>query len=83
MADVDSAIELYGTSSCPFTGELREHLIWNRVAFVEYDVEVDPAARERLAAILPGQLTVPVLVEHGRVKEVGWRGRGCSIAASG
>jgi mycoredoxin len=81
MTDAEPAVELYGTSSCPYTSELREHLVWNRVAFVEYDVEVDAAARARLAALVNGRPTVPVLVENGRVKEVGWRGRGCSVGA--
>ncbi len=73
--------ELYGTSSCPYTGELREHLLWTRVEFLEYDVEADLFARERLLALTGGFAAVPVLVEDGRVKEVGWRGRSCVVAA--
>ena len=33
----------------------------------------------RLLDLTGGQTMVPVLVEDGRVKAVGWRGRGCSI----
>jgi len=75
-------LELYGSSACPYTAEMREHLEWQGLAFVEYDVEADPDARARLLA-LTGRRTVPVLVENGRVKEVGWRGRGCAIGAEG
>ena len=82
MADVTSAIELFGASACQYTDELREHLVWNRVPFIEYDVERDGAARERLLA-LTGQAVVPVLVENGRVKEIGWRGRCCTVGAGG
>ena len=71
--------ELFGASGCPYTSELREHLLWNRVAFTEYDVEADPAARVRLMSLTGGRAAVPVLVEDGRVKEVGWRGRSCAI----
>ncbi len=78
MADLTTT-ELYGTLSCPYTSELREHLAWNRVAFTEYDVEADPSARARLLALTDGRTMVPVLVEDGRVKEIGWRGRGCTI----
>ncbi len=46
---------------------------------MEYDVEADPAARERLLQLTGGVRTVPVLVEDGRVVEVGWQGRGCTI----
>lgn len=74
-----NAVELYGTSSCPYTSDLREHLVWNRVEFTEYDVEADVAARARLLAFTGGRPMVPVLVENGEVTEVGWRGRGCVV----
>jgi mycoredoxin len=78
-------VELYGTSGCPYTRELREHLLWKGVDFTEYDVEADAAARQRLAALVartgsPGaRAVVPVLVERGRVLEIGWRGRSCAV----
>jgi len=73
------AVELYGAKRCPYTSELREHLIWNRVVFIEYDVDEDAGARERLAGLTGGRRVVPVLVENGRVSEIGWRGRGCIV----
>jgi glutaredoxin 3 len=74
--------ELFGSSGCPYTSELREHLLWSGVEFVEYDVEADADARTRLRAIIGGRMAVPVLVENGSVKEVGWRGRSCVVGAS-
>jgi mycoredoxin len=71
-------LELYGASHCPFTGELREQLEWEGRTFVEYDVDTDAAARERLVTITGGRM-VPALVEDGRVVAVGWRGRGCAV----
>jgi mycoredoxin len=82
MDDPTTTIELFGAAGCPYTSELREHLLWNRIAFDEYDVETDAAARERLSALTGGRLAVPVLVENGRVKEIGWRGRSCAVTAS-
>ena len=70
-------LELFGTASCPYTQEMREWLEWKRSEFVEYDVEEDALARERLLALAQGQQTVPVLVEDGRIVQVGWQGRGC------
>jgi glutaredoxin 3 len=72
--------ELYGSSGCPYTAEMREWLEWRRVDFVEYDVDADPSARERLRSLSDGQRTVPVLLEAGKVVQVGWQGRGCVIA---
>jgi glutaredoxin len=71
--------ELFGTASCAFTREMRESLDLRRVDYVEYDVELDAAARARMRALAGGQRTVPILVEDGRVTQVGWQGRGCVV----
>jgi glutaredoxin len=74
-----ATIELYGTARCPHTSEMRDWLEWKRSEFVEYDVEADPEARKRMREISGGQRTVPILVEHGKVVQVGWQGHGCTI----
>ena len=74
-------LELFGTSSCPYTQEMREWLEWKRSEFVEYDVEEDYFARERLLALAQGQRSVPVLVEDGKVIQIGWQGRSCIVDA--
>ncbi len=74
-------LELYGTASCPYTGELREWLEWKGSEFTEYDVDVDTHARERLRLLGKVPLTVPLLVENGQVVQIGWQGRGCVIGA--
>jgi glutaredoxin len=77
VADLTAAVELYGMQGCPYTADMREHLLWNGVEFTEFDVEADQAARARLVALTGGRSAVPVLVENGRVTEIGWRGRSC------
>jgi glutaredoxin len=74
-------LELYGSAQCPYTREVRDWLEWTRRDFEEYDVEADPEARARMRALDNGGRTVPVLVEDGKVIQVGWQGRGCIIAA--
>ncbi|MGA7316379.1 MAG: glutaredoxin domain-containing protein [Silvibacterium sp.] len=74
-------LELYGTASCPYTEELREWLEWTRKEFVEYDIEADAEAREHLRSLDSSLLTVPILVEDGKVIQVGWRGRGCVVGS--
>jgi len=59
---------------------MREWLEWKRRDFVEFDVEADGAACERLLALAGGQRTVPVLVEDGKIVQTGWQGRGCIIS---
>ena len=74
-----ATLELYGTARCPHTGEMREWLERKRSEFVEYDVEADSVARGRMREIARGQRTVPILVEDGKVVQVGWQGRGCIV----
>jgi glutaredoxin len=72
-------LELYGTRSCQYTQEMREWLEWKGTEFVEYDVEADPSACERMRALSGGQRTVPMLVDGEKVVQIGWQGRGCVV----
>jgi len=72
-------LELYGTARCPYTEEMRDCLEWKRSDFVEYDVEADPVARRRMRDVAGGQRNVPLLVEDGKVVQIGWQGRCCVV----
>jgi glutaredoxin len=74
-------LELYGTAGCPYTQELREWLEWTRREFEEYDIEADPEARERMRSFDGSLRTVPVLVEDGKVIQIGWHGHGCVVGS--
>jgi glutaredoxin 3 len=74
-----TTLELYGTGACPYTAELRAELEWRGESFVEYDVEADGDARARMRALVPNNAAVPVLVENGRVRQIGHRGRSCYV----
>ena len=73
------SLELFGTASCPYTSEMREWLEWKGRDFTEYDVEADSQARERMGLVAQAPFTVPLLVEDGKVIQVGWQGRGCVV----
>jgi glutaredoxin 3 len=72
-------IELYTTSGCPYSEAAREDLDWRGVDFVEYDVEKDQRARERMLELTGGTRTVPVISEEGKPVQIGWMGRGCAV----
>lgn len=78
-------LELYGTATCPYTAELREDLEFRGRDFVEYDVDSDAGALRRMTALAGsgGAAAVPVLVEDGRVLQVGYNGRSCYVAVRG
>jgi glutaredoxin 3 len=58
---------------------MRDWLEWRGVEFVEYDVEVDATALDRLRTLAPGQRTIPILVDEGKAVQIGWQGRGCVL----
>ncbi len=72
-------LELFGTARCPHTQEMREWLEWKGSKFVEYDVELDPAARQRMRELAAGQRSVPDLLEDDNVIQIGWQGRSCFV----
>ncbi len=74
-----ATLELFGTARCQHTQEMREWLEFRRCQFVEYDVEIDAVARDRMRKLAGGQRNVPMLVEDGRVIQVGWQGRSCIV----
>jgi glutaredoxin 3 len=58
---------------------MREWLEWKRSDFVEYDVEADAEARERMRVLAAGHRSVPILVEDGKVVQIGWQGHSCIV----
>jgi glutaredoxin len=74
-------LELYGSPHCPFTRELREWLEWTGRDFTEYNVDADPEANARMRTLNKGGRNVPVLIEDGKVIQVGWQGRSCIVVA--
>ena len=72
-------IELYTACGCPYSEAAREDLEWRGVEFVEYDVEHDREAYERMLELTGGNRTVPVIFEEGKPVQVGWMGQGCLI----
>ncbi len=72
-------VELFISASCPYSAAAREDLEWRGVEFVEYDVEKDAAARERMLELSGGTRTIPIIVEEGKPPQIGWMGRGCTV----
>jgi len=76
---VGAQIELYTTAGCPYSEAAREDLDWRGIEFVEYDVEQDQEALERMLELTGGNRTVPVIFEEGNPVQIGWMGRGCAV----
>lgn len=78
--DESKGRELFGTASCGYTADMREDLLWRGIEFEEYDVEDDSDALRRMIELTGGQCMVPVLVENGKVVQIGMGGRGCYVS---
>jgi glutaredoxin 3 len=72
-------VELYTAAGCPYSAAAREDLEWRGVDFVEYDVEQDREAYERMLDLTGGNRTVPVIVEASEPIRIGWMGQGCYV----
>jgi glutaredoxin len=75
------SLELYGTAGCPYTREMREWLEWKGKDFDEYDIEADPEACKRMRVLAQAPYSVPLLVQDGKIVQVGWQGRSCVVNA--
>ena len=75
-------LELFSSKTCPYCRQIREELEWDALDYVEYDVDRDRAARERLIELVGANAMVPVLVEDGAVKQIGVAGRGCYLSVT-
>jgi glutaredoxin 3 len=60
---------------------MREWLEWKGSEFTEFDVETDSQARARMRLLVEAPFTVPLLVQDGKVVQIGWQGRGCVVNA--
>ncbi|MBV9852783.1 MAG: glutaredoxin [Armatimonadetes bacterium] len=78
---MSKSAEFYTAAGCPYCAAAREDLEWRGIEFVEYDVEQDAQAHERMLRLTGGTCMVPVIAEEGQPVQVGWMGRGCIITA--
>jgi glutaredoxin len=67
------AVEIFSKPTCPYTRGLRRKLEHDRVTYVEYDVQSDPAKLRLMLELNGGQRNVPT-VRQGDQVTVGFHG---------
>jgi glutaredoxin len=70
----NAQFEIFIKPSCPYCRALKRKLEREGSAFVEYDVQVDPAALQRMLTLNGGLRNVPTIVQ-GEDVSVGFHGR--------
>jgi glutaredoxin 3 len=67
---------IYTKPGCPYCAKAKEHYGDIGVPFDERNAQDDPTFRREMLAITGGDRTEPVIVEDGRLLQIGWEGRG-------
>ena len=67
---------LYTKPGCPYCQKAREHYTQLGIAFDDRNAQDNQDYREEMLLHSGGDLTVPVVVEDGKLKQIGWEGRG-------
>ena len=67
---------IYTKPGCPYCAKAREHYTAAGAAFEDRNAQDNPLFRREMLALTGGDRTVPVIVEGGRLKQIGWEGRG-------
>lgn len=69
-------VKIYTKPGCPYCAKARESYTERGIAFQEFNAQDNMRFREEMLSISDGDPTVPVIVENGKLKQIGWEGRG-------
>lgn len=69
-------VRIYTKPGCPYCAKAREFYTARGIAFEDLNAQDNMEFREEMLSITAGDPTVPVIVENGRLKQIGWEGRG-------
>lgn len=67
---------IYTKPGCPYCAKAREFYTGRGIPFRDLNAQDDLDIRREMLSITDGNPTVPVILEDGRLKQIGWEGRG-------
>ena len=67
---------MYTKPGCPYCAKAMEYYDGIGVEFDNRNAQDNLDYRREMLAITEGDPTVPVIVENGSLKQIGWEGRG-------
>jgi len=70
------SIIIYTKPGCPYCAKAREFYNERGITFEDRNAQDNLVYRKEMLAISDGDPTVPVIVENGKLKQIGWEGRG-------
>jgi len=69
-------VKIYTKPGCPYCAKAKDYYNGRKIPFQEFNAQDNLDYRKEMLAISKGDPTVPVIVEDGRLKQIGWEGRG-------
>lgn len=70
------SIVIYTKPGCPHCAKAREFYTEKGVSFEDRNAQDNLIYRNEMFALNGGDPTVPTIIEDGKLKQVGWEGRG-------
>lgn len=70
------SVIIYTKPGCPYCAKAREYYTQHGIPFEDRNAQDNLDYRKEMLAFSDGDPTVPVIVENGQLKEIGWQGRG-------
>jgi glutaredoxin 3 len=67
---------IYTKPGCPYCAKAREHYTQLGIPFEDRNAQDNMDYRKLMLSMSDGDPTVPVIVEDGHLKQIGWEGRG-------
>jgi glutaredoxin 3 len=67
---------IYTKPGCPYCQKAREHYDQRGIIYDDRNAQDNHDYQREMLSITKGDPTVPVIVEDGRLKQIGWEGRG-------
>lgn len=69
-------ITIYTKPGCPYCQKARDHYDAAGIKFEDRNAQDNLEYRKEMLRFSNGDPTVPVIVEDGYLKQIGWEGRG-------
>lgn len=69
-------VVIYTKPGCPYCARAKAWYREEGIEFVEKNAQDDLSARREMFGFSDNDPTVPVIVVDGKLKEIGWQGRG-------
>ena len=69
-------LTIYTKPGCPYCQKARDFYNSKGIAFDDLNAQDNLEYRKEMLRITNGNPTVPTIVEDGKLKQIGWEGRG-------